>query len=535
MLLGFVLALMTLLAGISLLSLSGWFISATAFAGLTAATAAAFNYFLPAAGVRLFALTRIGSRYGERIVNHDVTFKILSQLRVWLYQHLEPLAPAYLLRFRSADLLTRMVSDINAMDNLFLRVVVPTMVSVLTIVLLGLFVSYFSLSIAVVIAVCLFLSLLILPVLGRFLARQLGSALLVGHMQLRTSVLDIVQGLPELLLAGQVERHIHQATIKSSACIELQHKMAKVEGLTSAVYVLLLGGALLGVAIFAVYDTHLKLLDGAIIALLLFAVMGAFEAIMPLPRAFQYLSETKTAGERLIAVKKESPAVAFVVQSAAQPQDGSIAFQNVSFGYQTTPLFEGVNCAIGSGEKLGIIGATGSGKSTLLHLIARSFDVSSGRIVIGGVGLDTLSETDLRAQMTMITQRVHIFNDTLRENLRIAKPNATDEELRQALEKVRLGDYVQQLKTGLNTWLGEAGMKLSGGQARRVALARAVLHDAPIWLLDEPTEGLDVATELQLLATLQTVTKNKTVVMVSHREAPLQYVDRIVAFDDMVQ
>lgn len=538
MLLGLVLALLTLLASVALLSLSGWFISAAAFAGLTAIAASQFNYFLPAAGVRFFALLRIASRYGERLVNHNVTFRILSRLRLWLYQHLEPLAPAYLLKFRSAELLNRMTADVEAMDNLFLRVLIPTLVALLTMILLGVALYTLSHFTAMLITVCLFFSLFCLPALGRCLAKKTGGLLVEVRAHLRVLVVDIVQGLPELLLANQAQRYVAHVAKSDAQLIGLQRKMAHIQGVTSGLYVLLLGMTLLLLAMVSVHYAHQHVFSGAMIALMLLGVMGAFEAIMPLPRAFQYLSETKASAQRLMAVQDEKPAVFFTSVTLTPPHDASICLQRVSFGYQPAPmqhLFKNVTLSIPHRQKLGIVGATGSGKSTLLHLIARSFNVDAGVIKIGGVDLTGLSEVDLRAQITMITQRIHIFNGTLRENLCIAQPEASDDALLQALAAVQLSDYVVELKQGLDTWLGEAGVKLSGGQARRVALARAILHNAPIWLLDEPTEGLDFETETALLSVLKTLIHDKTVVMVSHREAPLQLMDKKVHIEMLVQ
>lgn len=534
MLLGFVLTMITLLAAVALLATAGWFISASAFAGLALASSFGFDYFLPAASVRMFAMARIASRYGERIVNHDATFRILSSLRVWLYRKLEPKSIAQLLNFRSADLLNRMLSDIDALTNVFLRITLPVAAAIAMLLLLTLFLWFISPNVAIVVLVAFLVSMMVLLIMARILGEKPGKELVGVRANLRVHTVDCAKGLADLLMSGQWLKYRGLVEQGHAKLIAVQRKMAHIQGLTAALYTVLLGGTLLLVSIFAIHDVDLHRMGGALIALCIFAVMGAFEAIMPLPRAFQYLSETHRASARLTELTDDQHNMCFAEATAQQPQESSIALRQVSFDYGAQKIFDQLDLQINSGEKLGIVGPTGSGKSTLLHLMARTMDPQAGQLTLGAVAIEQLAEADLRQHITMITQRVHIFNGTLRENLLIANPEATDAELIAALEQIQLGGYLAQLTDGLDTWLGEAGAKVSGGQARRIALARAILHNAPIWLLDEPTEGLDSKTEADLLKVLAELIKDKTVVMVSHREAPLQLVDRILPIQKLV-
>lgn len=532
MALGLFLAGMAAAAGIGLLGLSGWFISSAALAGLTPLTAHLFNLFHPSAGIRLLAITRTAARYGERIVNHETTFRILESLRTWFYLQLEPLAPAGLRRFRSGDILDRIVADIDALDNLYLRVLTPGIVFLgIAALVTGLF-WYIDKAAALALFTGMVLAGVALPLIADRAATLPGRALAHHGARLRTHVVEGMQGLAELLIFGAADRQRRQINNCQKALIRAQARMSHIRGLTSA-GLTLLSGATVGTVLFlGAGRVAGNRLDGALWVLLTFAALAAFEVVWSLPNAFQFLSRTRQASRRLTEIVDQAPPVRFT-DSTRMPCCNAIRFEGVTFGYEggDPPVLKDFDLEVGPGEHVALMGPTGAGKSTLINLLVRFWDPQGGRILLGGRDIRDLSEAALRRSMSVVSQQPHLFSATLRDNLRLARPEADERQLWAALRAARLEQFVAALPHGLDTWIGEAGHGLSGGEARRMAVARAVLHDAPVWLLDEPTEGLDAANERLLLDTLLALTAGRTLLLITHRPAALGDMDRIAVLE----
>ncbi len=533
MALGTGLGLLALACTVGLLGLSGWFISAAAYAGLTAATALLFNFFHPSIGVRTLAIGRTLARYAERLVTHDVTFRILQSLRSWFYIHLEPLAPARLMMFRSGDVLNRIVSDIDALDNLYLRVLSPSVIAlVLSTAVVG-FLWLFDPFIALCVALILVTAGFGIPAAALRLGGPNGRKLIRHASDLRIHIVDALQGLPELLVFGAYRLQIETVRQSSQALIRCQLRMSHIRGLSSALITMCSGLAVVSALYLGVLAVNRQTLDGPSLALVMLTVMASFEAIAPLPLAYQFLGQTREAARRLLEIVETEPRVKFQDRSTLLPQQFSITFDSVSFRYHADAprALKGVDIHIPSGARVAVIGETGSGKTTLLQLLVRFWNPNSGQIHIGDHPIDSFNERDLRQLITTVSQQPHLFNATLKDNLLMANPDAADEELMDAIKAVQLIEFVKRLPDGLNTWLGEAGHRLSGGQARRVAVARALLHSGPLWVLDEPTEGLDPITEKILMQTLRHYTSGRTLLMITHRLLDLDWMDHIVMLD----
>jgi ATP-binding cassette, subfamily C, bacterial CydC len=532
MLLGLLLACLAGGAGIGLLALSGWFISAAALAGLTPLTAHLFNLFQPSVGIRIFAIIRTLARYGERIVNHDITFRILENLRVWFYLRLEPLAPARLREYRSGDILNRIVADIDALDNLYIRVLSPLIVAfVVTLTAAAVF-QRFDQGAALVLLIGLGAAGLALPMAADRVGRRQGQALARHSAEMRIHMVEGVQGLAELLIFDAAHRHQQTIARCQDNLIRTQGRMSHIGGATSA-GLTLLSGATVGIVLYGgAGQVASGRLDGALLALLAFGALAAFEVVWPLPAAFQYLSRTREASRRLMEIVDQDPAVQFP-DTSASPEGNAIAFENVSFRYasEEPDVLRNFCLNIGQGERVAVMGATGAGKSTLMHLLARFWDPLEGAIRIGGRDLRTLDEDHLRGCMSIVSQQSHIFNATIGDNLRLACPGADEAMLWAALKAARLDDFVAALPEGLETWIGASGHGLSGGEARRLAAAQAVLRKAPLWLLDEPTEGLDHTNELLLMNTLLELSAGRTLLLITHRPVALHRLDRIVLLE----
>lgn len=528
--LGMILGLATILAAISLLTLSGWFIAASAVAGLTIARET-FNYMLPGAGVRGFSMARTAGRWGERVVSHNATFKLLADLRIFFFRKLTPLIPGRQTNLRDADLLNRLVADVDAMDHVYLRLVSPLIVGVLSLVAVTVFLSWFDLTIGLTLGAILLALMLLLPVIFYRLGKRNGEALTYSKANYRITLLDWIQGQAELLLFNAEERYRVQAESEQQSLLAAQRKMANLTGVANAILMAATGWTLVLITWIAADGVGGNPPD-PFVAMVAFATMASFELMMPVAGAFQYLGQTLTSARRLNEIIEAKPDTPFDPNGYQAKAQGNITIENISYTYYGSeqPVLKQVNLSLKQGEKLAILGRTGCGKSTLLQLLTRNWDPQQGQISLDGIPLPQWQEGALRSAMTVVSQRVDVFNGSLRENLLLAKPQASDAECVHALEQVGLTTLLDG--QGLDTWLGEGGRQISGGERRRLGIARALLHDAPILLMDEPTEGLDRKTEQQILELLLEHAKDKTVIFITHRLIGLDEMDQICLMDE---
>lgn len=531
-LLGTLLGLVTLLASIGLMTLSGWFISAAALAGISAVTAQQFNYFTPGAGVRGFAIARTVGRYFERVTTHEATFRLLADLRSWFYRCLEPLGPARLQQFRSADLLNRLIADVNALDNLYLRVLAPSVLALLVSALVLGFLALYSPGIALLTAVGLLLAGVTTPLLAHLSARHVGEQQVVATARLRQRLIGLVQGLADLYIYGGVQRAIDATAVEEVRLQKTQLRMALLTGLMTALIVFIGGttGLLaLAMGVERVYDGRL---EPAQLAMVLFCVLAVFEVVAPLSLAYQYLGKTRRAAARLQEVAATDPLIHYPpADEAPVSLPGSFSFDQVCFHYDrsSSAVLERFSLQVSAGEKILLLGHTGSGKSTLISLLARFHDPQQGHVLLGGQPVACYSESTLRAQMSVLSQPVQLFAGTVADNLALANVSADEADMASVLAAVRLDMELGEEPLAYS--IGESGSRLSGGQRKRLALARALLRDAPILLLDEPTEGLDVATEAAVVENVLRLYPERTLVMISHHLQTAALFDRVVILD----
>ncbi|MGD8737009.1 MAG: thiol reductant ABC exporter subunit CydC, partial [Anaerolineae bacterium] len=520
----------TIASSIGLLATSGYLIARAALQPSIADLQVAI------VGVRFFGITRGVARYVERLVAHDVTFRLLARLRVWFYEALEPLAPARLMQYRSGDLYSRIVADIGTLENVYLRVIAPPFVAVLVSVLAGFLVGGFSPWLAVILVVFLILAGGFLPALVMVLGRQPGERLVLARANLHGLLVDSIQGMADLLAFGQEGRQAEQAMEWGRQLAHLQARMGRIGGLHTA-----LTGLLMNLATLAVLAMAISLvvaggqLDGVYLAMLVLVVVASFEAVVPLPGAFQYLENSLEAARRLFALVDAQPAVADPETPAPAPDRCYLKVEDLHFAYEpgAPPAVDGVSFEVAEGQCVAIVGPSGAGKSTLVQLLLRFWAYDQGRWLWAGLDLGRYCQADLRRRVAVVSQQTHLFNATVRDNLLLAvQPGTTGDELEermvQAAKQAQIHEFVESLPQGYDTWLGEQGLRFSGGQRQRLAIARALLRDAPILVLDEPTANLDPLTEQQVLDALGALMAGRTTLLITHRLVGLEVADEIL-------
>ena len=527
---GVVLAIITLLASIGLLTLSGWFLSASAVVGV--AGLYSFNYMLPAAGVRGAAILRTAGRYFERLVSHDATFRVLQHLRVFTFSKLLPLSPAGLARFRQGELLNRVVADVDTLDHLYLRVISPLVGALVVILVVTVGLSILDVTLALTLGGIMLLTLVMLPPLFYRAGKPTGEQITQRRGQYRQQLTSWLQGQAELMLFSASDHYREQMDKTEQRWQEAQRRQADLTALSQALMLLIGGIAVIAMLWLASDGVGGNSQPGALIALFVFCALAAFEALAPVTGAFQHLGQVIASARRITQITEQQPEVTFVAGAEPPPERVALALNKVTFSYpqQPAPALDSVSLQVTAGEHIAILGRTGCGKSTLLQLLTRAWDPAQGEILLNGQALTHINEASLRRAMSVVPQRVHLFSATLRDNLLLAAPGASDAELTSILERVGLEKLLED--SGLNAWLGEGGRQLSGGELRRLAIARALLHDAPLMLLDEPTEGLDATTESQILDLLSDVMREKTVLMVTHRLRGLARFNQIIIMDN---
>lgn len=528
--LGLVLMITGLASSIGLLTTSGWFLAATAIAGL----GTLFNFFYPSASVRGLAISRTLFRYFEKLVTHDATFRILAKLRVQVFEKIIPLSPAVLNRYRNSDLLNRLVSDVDTLDSLYLRLIAPFITAIFVILAMCIGLSFVNAPLALGLGVSLLLLVFVIPTVFYQLGKKFGDKLVHSRALYRTQFLEFIQAQAELLLFN-AEDKLKDNMAKTEANWQAdQQKEANLSGFSTALSLFLNG---LIIAAMLWFSSQAEFGNDeyrmAFIALFTFAALASFEILMPLGSAFLHIGQVIASAERVTDIIEQQPLVTFNGKAEFdQNATTLIEAKDLSFTYpeRQNRALENLNLTIQKGKKIAILGKTGSGKSTLLQLLVRNYDANQGELFLAGKPIADYAEDTLRSQFCFLTQRVHVFSDTLRQNLQFASAvNISDEKMIEVLNQVGLGKLLEQ---GLDIWLGDGGRPLSGGEQRRLGLARILLNDAPILLLDEPTEGLDRETERQILRLILAHAANKTLIIVTHRLTAIEQFDELCVIDE---
>ncbi|MCE9644658.1 MAG: thiol reductant ABC exporter subunit CydD [Chloroflexi bacterium] len=520
----------TIGSSVALMGTSAWLISTAALHPSVA------DLGVSVVGVRFFGITRGIFRYLERLVSHDVTFRLLSRLRVWFYEKLEPLAPACLMEFRAGDLLARIIGDVETLENFYVRVVSPP----LTAVVVGIFTSIFLGSFHPVLApvfLIFFLSLgLILPVIAQVISRRPAAQAITLRGDLHTRLVDGIQGMADLLAYNRSDESLGQIASIGSHYSDAQHRMARVTGIHAGLSTLLTNLGLWTILFLCIPNVTDGSLAGPMLASLTLLTFASFEAVTPLPLAAQMWNSSREAAKRLFEVVDTEPAVKDRPSAVNLPvtmNDDRLNIINLSFIYpgQSIPALKNISFNLQPERSIAIVGPSGAGKSTLASLFLRFWDYRSGEIRLGAESLKTLEQDEVRARIGLVSQNAYFFNTSVFENLRFARRRVTREQVEAAAQAARIHDFIMGLPKGYDTMIGEQGLRLSGGERQRLAIARAIIKDAPILILDEPTANLDALTEREVLETLFALMKRKTSLLITHRLAGMENMDEILVMD----
>jgi ATP-binding cassette subfamily C protein CydCD len=527
----------TIASGIGLMATAAYIISAAALHPSIAELQVAI------VGVRFFGLSRGIFRYLERLVSHDVTFRLLGRWRVWFYQALEPLAPSRLLRYHSGDLLTRVIRDIGSLESFYVRTVSPPLVALLVTFASILFLGGFGARLAWGLMCFLMLAGIGLPLLVLILSRRLGPQIILSRSRLSTLLVDGIQGMPDLLIFDRAKKYPERVSQAGEQLTHLQARMTGVSALQTALGSLLANLGMLVVMILAIQRVSQGQLDSVFLGVVILTTLTCFEAMQPLPLVAQSYYSNQAAASRLYELVD---APASVVDSAGLlplPGDSSLEVQNLSFQYppwneeehpSDSSMFglKDISFSLPKGKHIALIGPSGAGKTTLTSLLLRFWEYRQGSIHMGDHELHQYRQDDIRQRISIVTQNTYLFSATIKENLLIARPQATDEQIIQATKQAQLHDFFQSLPTGYDTWIGEQGLRLSAGERQRLAIARALLKDSPLLILDEPTANLDPATELAVLNSIHSLCQGRSTITISQHMVGFETMDEILVLQN---
>lgn len=484
-------------------------------------------------GVRFFGLSRAVLRYLERYVSHDVTFRVLSQIRVKFYQAVEPLAPARLKNFRSGDMLSRIVADVETQQNLYLRVFAPPFVALLVLFGYGFFLARYDVRFSFILAACFLVAGLGIPWGIKGLSQGIGHQIVALKAELATQVADSFLGITELVAYGQAQAHLEKIQQMDKKLMDLQRRIVRLSALSAALTGMIANLGLWLVLVLGILLVEKGKLSGVNLGMLALGTFSSFEALFPLALVPHHLEQNRAAADRLLELIEAEPAVKDSGHLSPQSEGLDIVFQDVSLRYeQDEPwALKHLSFKIPQQSKVAIVGPSGAGKTSVVNLLLRFWEYDEGRIDLGGYSLREYPQEDVRGFIGVVTQRTHLFNATIRENLLLANPKATDEELIHAAQQAKLHDFILSLPQGYNSFVGEGGFKLSGGQRQRLAIARVLLKNAPILILDEAMAGLDSLTEREIMDEVYQLMEGRSALVITHRLIGLEKMDEILVLD----
>jgi thiol reductant ABC exporter CydC subunit len=523
-----VLGALTVAFGVGLMAMAGYLISRAA------ERPAVLSLMVAIVAVRFFGLGRPVLRYLERIASHDLALRVLGRARTRCYQRIEPLAPAQLDCYRKGDLLSRMVADVDALQNLYLRGLGPPLVALLAGALSVGVAAAFLPAAGLMLAAGLLLGGIAVPVLSGCLGRRAGRRQAAARGELAAELLELIGAAPEVVAFAGEQAALARVRAADASLVKLARRDALATGVGDGLGLVVIGVTLAGVLAVAVSASAHGRLDRVLIAMLALLALASFEAVTPLAQAARELSATLAAGRRILDLTSRDAAVGDPVGPLPPPDwPFEVALDDVRARYpgQPRPAVDRVSLRLQPGESVALVGASGAGKTTVVNLLLRFLDPEEGRVTLAGRDLRDYRQADIRRAISVAGQDAHLFSASIRDNVRLPRPDASDFEIEQALRRARIWDWIDQLPDRLDTLVGEQGRQLSGGQRQRIALARALLADAPVLVLDEPTAHLDPSTATGLVRDVLSAADDRAVLLITHRSEGLDLVDRVLTLE----
>lgn len=483
-------------------------------------------------GVRFFGISRGVFRYLERLVSHETTFRLLAKFRYWFFKSIEPVMPSKTQDFTSGDLLNRSIADIDKLEHIFVRVISPPIVAVFTLMLMFSLLAIFNIYYSLVFSLLYIFTATVIPLSAFLLSRNYGKEILKLKSMLSTLIVDASQGMNELIAFGKTEEWEAEFNAINRKLLQKEKRMNSIQGINNSLIGFMMNFTVLILFLIAAPDVNSGALNGFSLPVILIGLMAAFEALLPIPLALQYFEQSVEAANRLFEIAElESEQKETSIDSEIITQNG-ISFNSVNFSYDNKIVCDNISFDIRPNTFTAIVGGTGAGKSTLVNLITKLWTPDSGAIEIGNRNIQFIRDENVRDKIAVAPQTVDLFTGTIRENLAVANEKASENEMMQVLSLVKLDALINGLPQKLDTAIGELGKILSGGERKRLALARALLKNTDIVIADEITNGLDPITEIEILRELKQLSKEKTIVLITHRLVEMDQYENIIVLSN---
>lgn len=518
-------ALLTILSNIGMLSASSVLISRAAL------QPDVLDLMTLIVAVRFFSISRGVFRYVERTISHNTTFKILSSLRKWFFKSFNESYSENQRQFKTGNIYTKLVNDVDTLKEFFLRVIYPLFTAILTFAVTAVFLALFSIKVTITYIVFYIFCGFVLPLMLFYINTKLMEKENTLKKEINLALLDILNGILEISVYSLKDMLSNRYNCLRDELNQTQKKKVVITGLGDNLYSFSVTLLMAITLIESAPLTAAGKLNGIYYAMLPLAIMASFEALLPMPNIFYKFNESITAGKNIFSIIKTSNQNTWVTEGNAS--NSNISVKNLSLREKDSESFilRDISFELPAGKKLAIVGISGSGKSTLLKTLLGFMDYCEGFITLGGIPYSKLSMDTIRKQYSYVEQNPYIFNTSIRENLLIADPQANDAVVKSALDNAQISDFINELPEGIKTSLGQFGYKVSGGEKQRLAIARALVKNSPVFLLDEPTAGLDVELEKKLVDAIYSYLKNRSCIWVTHRLVCMDKMDEIIVLE----
>ncbi|WP_110954279.1 thiol reductant ABC exporter subunit CydC [Anaerosinus massiliensis] len=529
MLLALLLAWCSVASSISLMAAAAYLIASAALHPFI------YELSLAIVGVRFFGISRAIFRYTERYVSHDATFQILTKLRVWCYQKIEPLAPAKLNEWQSGEIFSLLIHHIDTLKDFYLRVLAPPIIAFTILAALGGILCFYIPTLALLLSIAFLTIGIAVPMIIYYFNKRHSAILLKAQMQFKSNCIDLLIGITELIAFNYKTIAMRKIANNLEVVDQQQNKVFRINSCADASANFIANFTIWCMLILLIPMVHTEQISGVTLAVLTLALQSSFEAVLVLPAVWHYYAESMAAAKQIFHIIESDTPVRSVKAEKDVTLDTNFTLdvKELNFSYPNqNQVLHNLSFSLKKGDKIAIVGTSGAGKSTLINVLLRFWEYQSGSVKLGDIEYKANQPENIRQHFNVVAQHTHIFHTTLEENLRLANPHATPDDISRVIEQAELSEFVNSLPDGLQTNVGQNGKLLSGGQRQRLAIARALLRPAPILLLDEPTTGLDAITERNILHTIEHTLKAHTILLITHRLVGLENMQQIFVMEN---